>query len=402
MKPLEGATVLDMTTMLAAPMCTRILAEWGANVIKVESLTGDVWRTMFGTATCPCTEVANPCFDAENLNKRYISLDLRSEEGMAVLHELLSKADVFVSNYRLGALEAMGLSYEQLKDKYPGLIHASVLGYGAEGPEKDRPGYDYTSFYARSGFMADLAPAGGPPVMTVAGLGDHVVATALAGGIAAAMYKKSKTGLGDKVDVALLQAGVFILQTGLLNAFYGKEYPRDRYDPSQATSNTYQCSDGEWFYLATSDYRRFPELCKVLGMPELAEDPRFGIRANFFKLENKRALTEIFEKLFLTKPLSYWHELLNEHELPHEPCYHMKDVPYDPQVVANNFAHIHEYEDGTKTVFANGPVHFASVAPHEITYGTSGEIGRDTDEVLREFGYSDEQLETLRENGFIK
>lgn len=401
MKPLENVKIIDMSTMLAGPMAARVLAEWGADVIKVESLSGDVWRTMFGTATCPCTEAANPCFDAENLNKRYVSLNLRSEEGMKVLFEMLEKADVFITNYRLDTLDSMGLSYEKLKDRFPGLVHASVLGYGAEGPEKNRPGYDYTSFYARTGFMADLAPAGGPPVMTIAGLGDHIVATALAGGIAAAMYKKAVTGKGDKVDVALTQAGVFILQTGLLNAFYGKEYPRDRYDPSQATSNTYKCADGEWFYLSASDYRRFPELCDVLGRPELAQDERFGVRANFFKPENKRALTEIFDELFVTQPLEYWHKLLNEHDFPHEPCCHMKDVPYDPQITANHFTHIHEYSDGTKTVFANGPVHFASVDPASLSYSTSGAIGRDTDEVLKEFGFTDERIKSLRASGDI-
>lgn len=402
MKPLEGVRVLDMTSMLAAPMCARILAEWGADVIKVESLSGDVWRTMYGTATCPCTEEANPCFDAENLNKRYVALDLRSSGGMETLHRMLAQADVFISNYRSSALEAMGLSYEQLKGRYPSLIHASVLGYGSKGPERDRPGYDYTSFYARSGFMADLAPAGGPPVMTIAGLGDHIVATALAGGVAAALYKKAATGLGDQVEVSLLQAGVFVLSTGLLNAFYGKEYPRDRYDPSQATSNTYQCSDGEWFYLAVSDYRKFPELCGVVGRPELAEDPRFHTREAFFRPENKRALTEVFDELFATRPLSFWHKLLDEHDLPHEPACHMKDVPFDPQVTANDYTHIHEYPDGTKTVFANGPVHFGSIDPQALPYEVSGAIGRDTDEVLREFGLTDDELSTLREGGSIR
>lgn len=401
MKPLEGVRVIDMTTMLAAPMCSRLLAEWGADVVKVESLSGDVWRTMYGTATCPCTEEANPCFDAENLNKRYVALDLRAPEGMAVLHRMLGQADVFVSNYRLGALESMGLAYEQLKERYPGLVHASVLGYGSEGPESNRPGYDYTAFYARSGFMADLAPAGGPPVMTIAGLGDHIVATALAGGIAAALHKKAKTGLGDKVDVSLLQVGVFILSTGLLNAFYGKEYPRDRYDPSQATSNTYRCSDNEWFYLAVSDYRKFPELCRVIGMPELAEDPRFSTREAFFRPENKRALTEIFDGVFAARPLAYWHQLLDAHDLPHEPACHMKDVPYDPQVVANHYASIHEYADGTKTVFANGPVHFGSVDHAHLPRGTSGPIGRDTEEVLREFGLTKDELEALRKGGIL-
>lgn len=402
MKPLEGVRVLDMSTMLAGPMCGRVLAEWGADVVKVESMTGDVWRTQYGTSLSPCTEVANPNFDAQNLNKRFVSLNLRSEEGMNALHRLLSTADVFLTNYRVIALEKMGLTYDQLKETYPGLIHASVLGYGAQGPEKDRPGYDYTAFYARTGFMGDLAPAGGPPLMTIAGVGDHNVAISLAAGITAALYQKTRTGKGDKVDVALIQSGVFILSTGLLNAFYGREYPRNRYDPSQATSNTYQGADGEWFYLAVIDYRRFPELCKAIGMPELADDPRFGVQQNYFKPENKKVLTEIFEKKFRTEPVAYWHKLLSDHDFPHEPVYHMKDVPYDEQVKANHFAYIHEYPDGTKTVFSNGPVHFASVDPAAIPCKTAGPVGCNTDEVLREAGYTDQQLKKMRDAGEIR
>ena len=402
MKPLEGVRVIDLSTMLAGPMTARVLAEWGADVIKVEPPTGDVWRAQFGTSMSPCTPAANPNFDAQNMNKRFVSLNLRSAAGMEALHKLLSTADVFVTNYRLGALENMGLTYEQLKDRYPGLIHAAVLGYGAEGPEKNRPGYDYTAFSARTGFMGDLAPAGGPPLMAIAGVGDHNVAISLAGGIAAAMYQKSRTGKGDKVDVALMQSGIFILSTGLLNAFYGRKYPRDRYDPSQATSNTYQCSDGEWFYLSVADYRRFSELCQVIGMPELPEDPRFGVRENFFKKENKKALTELFDQKFLTETVDHWHKLLDEHDFPHEKVCHMKDVPFDEQVKANHFAYVHEYSDGTKAIFSNGPVHFASIDPAAIPCKTAGPIGCDTDEVLREIGYGEQELKAMRDAQEIK
>ena len=124
----------------------------------------------------------------------------------------------------------MGLAYEQLKDKFPRLIHASVLGYGSEGPDKDRPGYDYTVFFSRTGLMSDLSPAGAGPLVPIGGVGDHSVAVALAGGIAAALYRRSVTGLGDKVDVSLLQSGVFILSTGILNGFNGRKLPRNRYD----------------------------------------------------------------------------------------------------------------------------------------------------------------------------
>lgn len=400
MKPMEGIKVVELSTMLAGPMTARILAEWGADVVKVESLNGDAWRKQAGTTLSPCTKEANPNYDMQNMNKRFVSLDMRSEEGSAAMMKLLAEADVFITNYRVQALQAMGLTYEQLKDEFPCLIHASVLGYGAEGPEKDRPGYDYTVFFARTGLMADLAPAGGPPLIPVGGIGDHSVAVALAGGIAAALYERSVTGQGDKVDVSLLQSGTFILCTGILNGFNGRKLPRDRYDCGHAGSNTYQASDGEWFYLAIIDYRRFPEFCEVIGLPEIAADPRFSTSAAYY--ENRGELTRILEAKFKQQPLSYWHELLDAHDLPHEILYHFKDVPNDPQVQANHYTYFHEYPDGTKTVFANGPVHFGSIDPTTIPCKTSGPIGCDTAEVLGELGYTEEQVAAMYEKKAVR
>lgn len=400
MKPMEGIKVVELSTMLAGPMTARILAEWGADVVKVESLNGDAWRKQAGTTLSPCTKEANPNYDMQNMNKRFVSLDMRSEEGSTAMMKLLVEADVFITNYRVQALQAMGLTYEQLKDRFPRLIHASVLGYGAEGPEKDRPGYDYTVFFARTGLMADLAPAGGPPLIPVGGIGDHSVAVALAGGIAAALYERSVTGQGDKVDVSLLQSGTFILCTGILNGFNGRKLPRDRYDCGHAGSNTYQASDGEWFYLAIIDYRRFPEFCEVIGLPEIAADPRFSTSAAYY--ENRSELTRILEAKFKQQPLSYWHELLDAHDLPHEILYHFKDVPNDPQVQANHYTYFHEYPDGTKTVFANGPVHFGSIDPTTIPCKTSGPIGCDTAEVLGELGYTEEQVAAMYEKKAVR
>ena len=307
MKPMENIRVVELSTMLAGPMTARILAEWGADVVKVESVNGDAWRKQAGTTLSPCTKDANPNFDVQNMNKRFVCLNLRTEAGRDAMMKLLSGADIFITNYRVQALEPMGLTYEQLKETFPRLIHASVLGYGSEGPESSRPGYDYTVFFARTGLMADLAPAGGPPLIPVGGIGDHSVAVALSGGIAAALYKRSVTGEGDKVDVSLLQAGTFINCTGILNGFNGRKLPRDRYDCGHAGSNTYQGSDGEWFYLAIIDYRRFPEFCQVIGMPEIAADPRFSTSDVYY--ENRGELTKILDKKFAEQPVSYWHEL---------------------------------------------------------------------------------------------
>ncbi|CAB1242560.1 Putative acyl-CoA transferase [Ruminococcaceae bacterium BL-6] len=400
MRPMENIRVVELSTMLAGPMTARILAEWGADVVKVESVNGDAWRKQAGTTLSPCTKDANPNFDVQNMNKRFVCLNLRTEAGRAAMRKLLSGADVFVTNYRVQALEAMGLTYDQLKGEFPRLIHASVLGYGSEGKESSRPGYDYTVFFARTGLMADLAPAGGPPLIPVGGIGDHSVAVALSGGIAAALYQRSVTGQGDKVDVSLLQAGTFILCTGILNGFNGRKLPRDRYDCGHAGSNTYRGSDGEWFYLAIIDYRRFPEFCQVIGLPEIAADPRFSTVDSYYR--NRSELTRILDKKFAEQPVFYWHELLDAHDLPHEVLYHFKDVPYDPQVQANHYTYFHEYSDGTRTVFANGPVHFGSIDPSAIPCRTSGPIGRDTDEVLKELGYTDDQIHTMHQSEEIK
>lgn len=393
MKPMEGIKIVELSTMLAGPMTARILAEWGADVIKVESMNGDAWREQAGTSMSPRTETANPNFDMQNMNKRFLAVNLRTKAGKDAFLKLLSTADVLITNYRVQALEKMGLTYDQLKENFPRLIHASVLGYGEKGPEKDRPGYDYTAFCARSGLLADMAPAGGPPMMTVAGLGDHSVSVALSGAIAAALYRREKTGLGEKVDVSLLQIASFILSTALLNGFNGRQFPRTHYDCSHAGSNTYQGSDGEWMYLAIVDYRRFPEFCKVVGRPELAEDPRFSTSDEYYR--NKKVLVEILDQVFDKHPIQYWHELLEANDLPHEVLAHFRDVPSDPQVVANRYAFPFEYEDGTKTVFTNGPAHFRSIDSEDVPCKISGPIGCDTTEILQELGYGGEEIAAM-------
>ena len=401
MKPMEGIRVVELSTMLAGPMTARILAEWGADVIKVETLNGDAWRKQGGTTMSPTTPDANPNYEMQNLNKRFVCLNMRSDFGKEVMMKLLADADVFVTNMRVQALEGMGLAYEQLKEKFPRLIHASVLGYGAKGPDKDRPGYDYTAFFSRSGLMADLPPAGAGPLVPIGGVGDHSVAVALSGGIAAALFRRERTGLGDKVDVSLLQIGSFIGSTGILNGFNGRKLPRDRYDCGHAGSNTYQCADGEWLYMAAIDYKKhFPAFCKLINMPEILENPDYNTSEAYYK--NKAALTRIFDKVFAQKTTAEWHELLEANDLPHEILRHFKDVPNDPQAIANDYVHNYTYSDGTKTVFVNGPVHFGSVDSSNLPYRISGKMGRDTAEVLAELGYNQEEIDAVYANGNVK
>ncbi len=400
MKPMEGLKVVELASMLAGPMTSRILAEWGADVIKVETVHGDAWRKQGGTTMSPTTDVANPNFDMQNMNKRFISLNLRTEKGKEVMMKLLSEADVFVTNFREKALEGMGLSFAQLHPKFPKLVHAAVLGYGEKGPDANKPGYDYTAFFSRSGLMIDLSPKGAGPLIPIGGVGDHSVAVALAGGIAAALFQRSRTGEGDRVTVSLLQAATFILCTGILNGVNGRELPRDRYDCGHACSNNYQGSDGEWFYLAVIDYRRFKEFVTLIGLPELADDPRFNTQEAYYK--NKTILTKIFDKKFAEHDVPYWHKLLEEHDMPHEVLRHFKDVPDDPQTIANNYGYRYTYSDGTKTWFSNGPVHFGSLDPATIPFKPSGKLGADTRTVLEEIGYSDKDIDAMYAEEDIK
>ena len=401
MGPLEHVKVVELATYLAAPTCARVLADWGADVIKVEPLKGDVYRTMGPTQMCPITEQANPTFDNHNAGKKYVSLNLRTPAGMQALHRLLASADVFVTNNRPDALEAMHLTYEDLKEKYPKLIFAHVLGYGEKGPDYNKPGFDYTAFFSRAGILADLAPAGGPPCNIVTGMGDHAVSIALVGGICAALYHRTVTGLGEKVDCGLLQVGCFLLQSPIQSGYYGRVMPRTRFEPNQANSNTYQCSDGEWIFVTAMDYfRQFPILCRdVLGHPELLEDPRFNVRENYFKY--KRELVQIYDEIFKTKTQDEWCELLTKADIAHERLQHFKDLPTDPQVLANHYMYEHTYADGTKTVFANAPIHFGSIDHEHYQLRTSGPVGCDNDEVLLSVGYTAEELGALRSDGAI-
>ena len=198
--PLSGIKVLDLSTYVAAPVCCRLLADMGAKVIKVERPDGDTWRTT-GKAYVPdrFSDGENPVFDIYNSGKQHIALDLKTPQGKEVFWRLLEQADVFVTNTRPAALRRLGISYEDLKKQFPKLIYGIVLGYGEEGPEKDKPAFDTTGFWSKSGFLRDMATMGEhyAPVNPPFGVGDTITGYLLMGEICAALYRRSQTGLGD-------------------------------------------------------------------------------------------------------------------------------------------------------------------------------------------------------------
>ena len=270
-KPLEGVKVIDLTYFVAGPGAARILADWGADVIKVEPSFGDPGRGTGATMSCPIEKGCNPFYTAYNANKRGLSLNLKSEEGKAVLYKLLETADVFLSSYRTGALKRLGLDYGSLSQKFPHLIWAQINGFGDFGPAKDNAGFDTVAFWARSGAMIDITEKDTSPVNPLIGFGDATTSCSLAGGISAALYQKAKTGKGCKVMISLFAQAIWSESAGMVSTQYGDEYPKTRLNPGSPVMDTFKSADDKWFYRLNVINIELPPLrCRRADILELA------------------------------------------------------------------------------------------------------------------------------------
>lgn len=391
---------MEMTTYFAAPACGRMLADWGAEVIKIEGPKGDPYRVAYKGQGTPAFEEGCPSYDLENSNKSFVCLDTKTEEGRQAVLKLISQCDVFITNNRPAVMKKMGLSYDDVHALYPNVVYGEILGYGAKGPLKDKPGYDYTVFFSRSGLMADLSPRGGQVMNTIAGFGDHVCAVTLASGICAALLKAKMSGEGDHVTTSLYQAAIFVLSNGLLCAEYGREFPRTHYDCNSPIMQCYRCKDDEWVFLAVPEYdRMWPVICNnVLGHPELVTDPRF---CNIKETNKHRAeAIQALDEIFITQNSDYWLEKLLENDVAHEKLAHFKDVLTDEQAWANDFLLEYTYPSGDKSVMAATPVTFGSI--EKPSFKHTGALGIDTDVVLKGAGYIEEEIQALKECGAAK
>ncbi len=398
-KPLAGVKVIEMSTYIAAPVSAKMLADWGAEVIKVEPANGDVYRYIGQTLRMPVTPEQNPCFDLENGNKKTISIDMRTEDGQKVLRKLLATANVLITNYRPEALKKLRLTYEELSEEFPSLVYGIVTGYGEEGPDKDKPGFDLTAFLARSGMMRDVADKNGPPMSIVPAIGDHTTGLALANGICAALYKQQATGQGDKVVAGLYQSALFVQSTVITGSYHGLSYPISHSTSPSPIVNTYKCKDGEWLLLSATNFATdWAKVCKVIGRPELIEDERYNTVMGMIK--HTPEMTTILDEAFITKTRDEWEALCEQADIANEKVLHWKDVLEDEQAWANNYLREVEYANGEKSVLVNTPVTFNSVGTPDFTPAPA--IGANTDEVLAEIGYTQEELDELREKKLIK
>lgn len=401
-KPLAGVKVLEMSTFVAGPVTARLLADLGAEVIKVERPEGDTWRQT-GVSYLPrrFSQDENPVFDIYNAGKKHIALNLKTEEGMGVFHRLLAEADVFITNTRPNALKRLGLSYEDLKEKYPSLIYSILLGYGEKGPEAEKPAFDTTAFWAKCGFLRDqsLTREDYAPVQPPYSVGDTVTGYLLMGEICAALYRKKETGLGDYVKAGLYHNSIFAMGTMAIIAQppFGRAYPTDRVSWG-APYGDYQCADGEWIYISGYTEAMYPRLYKMLDREDLATDPRYCDATQ--RWNNRQSYYLEIRNAFLAKPSTRWLSLSKEFDLPIIRMGHFSDIATDEQAWANGYLENVQFPSGNTDIMPRSPIEMDSVG--ELVTVPAPGIGAHSAQILKELGYSEAQIKNMQQSGAVR
>lgn len=403
-KPLSGVKVVELTTFVAAPSCGRLLSDLGAEVIKVEPPAGDMWRTSGKTyvPTRFCDD-ENPVFDIYNTGKKMISLNLKSAEGKEAFFKLLETADVFLTNNRPAALHRLGIAYEDVCERFLGLVYAILLGYGEKGPDSHKPAFDTTAFWTKSGFLRDMAMLNDDymPMSPPFGVGDTFCGYLLMGEICAALFRKLRTGKGDYVSSGLYHNAIFGMGTmNIINQRpFGKTYPTDRVGHG-LPGGVYQAGDGEWMYIGTNSRKILIEkLTRIFGEPEKALDPTF-VDQQTVQIIDPPAFYEYFRANFTKKTRAEWIEILEGEDIPVMPMKGFADVSEDPQAWANDYLEHVEFANGHVDVMPTSPIEMLSVGSLKTV--PSHTVGQDTTDVLASLGYTQEQIDKMRAEGAVK
>ena len=395
---LHGLRVLDFSRVLAGPLCTMILADLGADVIKVERPhAGDDTRhwgpPWFGDGA----ERLSAYFASVNRNKRSLTLDLKQPRGQAIARELAARSHVLVENFRRGQMAAFGLGYADLRADNPALVYASITGFGQSGPYRDRPGYDYV-VQAMSGLMAITGPADGEPYKVGVAISDVIAGLFAATSILAAVRHAERTGQGEYIDVALLDTSIAALVNIVSNVLVSGRPPR-RYGnqhPNIVPYQTFEAADGA-FVLAVGNDGQFARLCDLIARPDLARDPRFS--TNPARVQNRDALVAQLAPIFRTRTVAEWVDALLAAGIPSGPIHDLPDVLADPQVAARGL--IHELPlAGDLLRLIGPPVKFAE-RPAQVRTPPP-RLGEHTDTVLGELlGMDAAQIAELRAEGVV-
>ena len=393
----SGLKVVDFASFIAGPAAAVILSDFGADVIKVEPPSGDMWRIGHKLPPQPQSDDAYP-FQMANRNKRGITLDLKSPDAQEVLQRLVEWADVFIVNTPHPARKRLKLEYDDVANLNPRLIYADLTGFGEKGPDANLPGFDITAYWARSGLLSMTRDAGAPPTWPAAGSGDHATAMGIYGAIVTALYRRERTGKGSYVTTSLLaqgiwSAGVFI-QAALNEAkFFGLH---DRTHPANAAMNVYRASDDTWFLLVITP-NKLAAVAQAIGREDLLTDPRFSEPAKLAR--NMPQLTAILDEVFGSQPMTHWHEVFNGVPVTFGVVRGPQEVIADPQLRLNDIVVPLEGAGENLKLTVSSPIQVHGVA--KVPARRANEIGEHNEEVLAELGFGAVEIDRLRTSGVV-
>lgn len=379
--PMEGIKVVELGVWVAGPAAGGILADWGADVVKIEPPTGDPAR-LFGRMLGLDLDVSPP-FEMDNRSKRSVVLDLTTDDGRATALELISGADVFVTNVRPGALQRLGLDFESVTPDNPRLVYGLITGYGETGPDADRAAYDIAAFWARAAVAHLLTRPGDTPPFQRGGMGDHMAGMTLAAAICAALLARERTGTGQLVSTSLYRQGAYTVSFDL-NTYLMTGLPigvGQRETMGNPCMNNYAAGDGRRFWIVGLEAERhWPPLCRAIGRTDWLTDPRFSSARS--RAVNVVELIAELDQIFATKPLGEWAEVFSQ-----EPDFFWSPVNTIEDVVADEQFHA----AGGMVEVPDGQAVVPMVATPADFYGTpwapracAPDLGAHTDEVLTE------------------
>ncbi|WP_423460554.1 CaiB/BaiF CoA transferase family protein [Ottowia sp. VDI28] len=388
-QPLKGVRVVEFAHWMAGPLAGGLMADWGADVVKVEPPGGEAMRTIFARMGARAG-TPNAAFTLANRGKRSLELDIKDEAGRAAFERILAQSDVLLTNLRPDALQRLGLGAEEVRQRHPRLVYCTVSAYGWGGPDQDRPGYDIAAFYGRTGVAHEITTAGTAPAALLQGIGDAFTAMTAASGILAALMERQQTGRGRFVEASLLRTGMWALGGELGQQALGghPKPPKPRELSRTPMYNSYRSGDGRWFYLVGVEARRhLPSVLRAIGREDLVNDERFkdarGIGTHAAELIG------LFDAAFNSQPMAYWAERMDQHEVWWAPVQTPEEVMDDAQAQAiGAWVEI----EGHKSVDA--PLRFDFV--HRGQAPRAPETGEHTAQVLADLGFSPEEIQRLQ------
>jgi len=375
--PLEGIKVVDLTSYIAGSYGAMMLADLGADVVKVEAIEGDSFRELSG-------------FYGWNRGKRSLAVNLKEPDGRAIVHRLAQHADVVMENMRPGVVERLGVDYETLRAINPRLIYSTVTAFGSDGPYKDRPGFD-PLLQAMGGLMTLQGFGEAPQYLRIAPT-DYYCAALACQAILAALFVRERTGRGQRVQTSLLQA-VLALQSGLVVDYPGHVVVY-RNTP---TYRLYQAGDGESFFLAVGNQSFWVKLCKVVGREDLAQDPRFG--SWVARRDNAEVLMPLLESAFASRPAAEWVRILTDNDIPAALTQSLQQFMRDPAVLHHKMVVQYDHPELGPLSLMGQPLRFSDTQAPDA--GPPPTLGQHTAQVLRQAGYADHEIADLRRRGVV-